>query len=226
MYVIHGIPNNNLHGVGSQTPATDMAAQARARQAREHLENRLRIKKSEIGERHRHITDMERDITQLESGVHHLLGDVKRVEGELRELENSSKKENVLSHTAHGSMDEKDRQIHRLNDEIAKLDLEVVRFKQEIAERERKLALLRDESRGYVRQKEEFRRQFELEHFSATAESSHAHNKQLDVQRLTQEMHRKEEETAHKKQELARIKHELLLREQEVMEIEAELRRS
>ena len=223
--MIQGEPSSANHGGGSEAPAGDMAAQVRARQLREHLENRLRIKKSEITERRHRTLDLERSVTQLEAESHHLEQDVKRVEGELREFEITAKKEESVSKLARTSMDDKDKEIHRLGDEGMKLEHEISRLRTEIGEKERKMAELKEESRGFVKAKEEFRRQYELEHFSANAESDHAHNKHLEVLRFSQERQRKEDEIAHKRQELSRIKQELVMREQEVMEIEGEMRR-
>jgi multidrug resistance efflux pump len=75
-----------------------------------------------------------------------------------------------------------------------------------------------------MKEKEDFRREHELDHFTARTEEGHAHEKGVRVQLLEQEKRRKEAELAHKKQQISEVKRQLIDKEQDIMQLEAQLR--
>ena len=76
-----------------------------------------------------------------------------------------------------------------------------------------------------MQEKEGYRRQHEMGHFTAKAGGEHAHEKELEAGRFKREEERKTEELARKKGERDRVKQEILMKEEEIRTLESGLRR-
>ena len=72
---------------------------------------------------------------------------------------------------------------------------------------------------------EALRQKKEIGQFSASNETTHAHDKGLQLQRFRQELLRKQNEIKRKKDDLERLKQDIRMKVQEVSEIEADLRK-
>lgn len=208
----------------SHGPEDENILRAQQSRTREHLENALRIKKIEMTEGHRKLGEIGRTVTHLEGEVHHLEEDIRRTEGELRALEADTSKEGERSKFVQMGMRDKERELRQREDEISKLEREIERLREEILAKEKKIHEIKEETRGFVRDKDELRRESELGHFTASAEASRAHDKKLQLGRYKQELMRKELDINHRKHEETQLKHELLLKEQDISGLEAELR--
>jgi chromosome segregation ATPase len=203
----------------------DAAANIHHQQARMQLENRLRVKKLEVNDRNHKAAAVEREIAHLEVEIAHDDGDIKRVEGELHQVESVARKEEGASRQAQGGIREKDTEIRHRTDEMSKLEHEIDLLRVQITDKERRIAELKEESRDVMHSKEDLRREYELGHFSANTELSHAHDKGLQLQRFRQEKMRKEHELEGRRRELADIKKDLMFKEQEVAQLQSDLRR-
>ena len=218
-------PDENKRGPSSHINGDDAANRIHHQQAKMQMENRLRIKKLEINDRNHKQGEIEREIAHLEGEVHHNEQSIKDIEREFHQLETSARKGEDVSKHAQEGIREKDTELHRRSDETAKLEHEISLLRSQIIAKEHAIAELKEETRGFMKGKEELRRTHELEHFSANTETEHAHEKGLQVQRFKQDLMRKQNEIEHKRQELVRLKQETIMREQDIAEIEAELHR-
>ncbi|OGZ16872.1 MAG: hypothetical protein A3H76_01100 [Candidatus Lloydbacteria bacterium RIFCSPLOWO2_02_FULL_54_12] len=218
------IPLGTPHSFGNAKPASQTGTPHNS-QEKMQLENRLRIKKLEIKDQERHLHDFERDISQLEGETHRAEQQVARVEGEVRSVVMGARKEEGLTKEAEQGMREKAQGIHGLHEKEEKVRREILALKREIETKEHELALLHDDERQLVKEKEDFRRQYEMEHFTARSGSEHAHEKELEAVRYEREADRKKTEIMRKKGDHDRVKQEILRKEEEVRSIETELRR-
>jgi len=217
--------DENKHGPSSHVDGDDAAGRIHHQQAKMQLENHLRVKKLEVNDRNHKQGEIEREITHLNGEVHHLEQSIKDIEREFHQLETTARKDEDVSKHAQDGIREKDTELRRRSDETVKLEHEINLLRLQIITKEHAIAELKEETRGFMKGKEELRRTHELEHFSANNEAGHAHEKGLQVQRFKQDLMRKQNEIEHKGQELARLKQETMMREQDIADIEAELRR-
>ncbi len=221
----HGAGTAGDQATQSRRAEADRADQIHKTQTRAHLENRLRIRKLDVNDRGRQVAEIEREITHINDQLHHSEMDIKRVEQEFHSLEILQKKDMGQTRVAEGGMREKEQELRRRGEDTLKLEHEIEVLKKEVEEKERKIAEIKEETRDATKKKEDFRRQYELEHFGAQTEGHHVHDKGLEIQRLRQERERKERELEHKTMELARLRKDIMFKEQEVLEIEGELKR-
>ncbi len=218
------IPIGTPHNFGSAKPASQTGTPHNS-QEKMQLENRLRIKKLEIKDQERRMHDLERDIAQLESEAEHARQHVHRVEGEVRNVAMGAKKEEGLTREAEQGMREKAQEIHGIHEKEEKIRREVLALKREIETKDHELGLLQDEERKFIKEKEDFRRKYEMEHYTAQSGSEHAHEKELEALRYGREEERKKAEIARKKGDHDRIRQDILRKEEEIRSIESDLRR-
>lgn len=193
-------------------------------QGREYIQNRLRMKRVEIDERKRKMHELERAMAHLETEIGHAREDVRRVENEIRAVHDESKKEEAMSRQADSGMREREQQLYSQHEGETKIRHEIEMLKRQIEDKERALAALREDTRDIVKQKEDYRRTYEVEHFAASAKSRHAHEKELEAGRFKQEELRKSQDLERKKREHVQLKQEVLTLEGEAAKIESELR--
>ena len=86
-------------------------------------------------------------------------------------------------------------------------------------------AAIKEDTRHLARDKEEFRRGGELEHFTVKGEEGRLHEVQVKLQLLAQERLRKENEFKHKEDMQKEIHREINFMEQEISQLEVELSR-
>lgn len=222
------IPLGTPHNFGDQKPVSPSVASGASSshnsQEKMHLENRLRIKKLEKKEEERRVLDLEREMTHLESEIEHSRQQVRRAEGEARGVLMGARREEDLTKEAEQGVREKDDELRLKREKEEKIKREITFLKQEIETKEHALGLLHEEERHLVKEKEDFRRQFEMEHFGAKAGGEHAHEKELEATRFKQEMERKVQELTRKKGERDHTKQEILRKEDEIRTIESAIR--
>ena len=192
-------------------------------QAREQLENKIRIKKSEIAIKERRIHDIDRDMRSLLEELHRIGQEEKHLSDEVHKLGDSIKHDVGASKSMEMGLRDTTTNLHRKEDEIRKLEHEIAQFKQQITEKEHAIAEIKGDTRDLARDKEEFRRGGELGHFSIKGEEEHLHERQVKLQLLSGEKLRKENEHKHKEDEQRTLHREISSREQEVMQMETEL---
>ena len=218
------IPLGMPHDFGKSKPMSQTGAAHNA-QAKMQLENRLRIKKLEARARGERLHELEREMTRLESEIEYARGQVRRVEGETRGVVVGTKKEENLSRQAGEGVHEADEALRTKRDKEAKIKHEIDLLKREIGTKEHALGLLHEEESHLMQEKEGYRRQHEMGHFTAKAGGEHAHEKELEAGRFKREEERKTEELARKKGERDRVKQEILMKEEEIRTLESGLRR-
>ncbi len=190
-----------------------------------HLENQLRTKRNEGNEKERMIHEYEREITVLQGAVHHDDMEYKRIENEVRTLTHELQNKQGTSQSTEQGLREKDQALARKRDTIGKLEQEIESLKRTMEGKQREIAEHKEEMRGLMQEKEEFRRRHELEHAGAQSESAHKHDKEIALRTLTQSKQRKEDEIARKERERDRLKHDLLTLHQDISSMEAKLAR-
>ena len=105
-------------------------------------------------------------------------------------------------------------------------NLERIRRNEQKMQLENRIRIMKNDVVSKKRiEQEDFRREHELDHFTARTEEGHAREKGVRVQLLEQEQKRKETEMNHKKQQISEIKRQLIDKEQDIMQLEAQLRR-
>ena len=109
---------------------------------------------------------------------------------------------------------ERERELRKRDDSYKNLSMRSPYSKQQIVEKNA-TAEIKEEMRKFVREKEEFRRQYEMENYSIKSGGAYSRQR-YSRQRFRQDELRKEQELEHKKQEHARLKREIMFHEQEV----------
>jgi chromosome segregation ATPase len=220
----YGTPTTNKTSPSSHAGGEDArAAQIHKDQLRTQIENKLRIKKNEILDKQRVVRDTDRDILTLEGELHHIEQDHKRLSEEMHNLENEVKHGQNISKQEEMSLREADQGLHHSQDETKKLEHEIDLLKQQITEKERKMAEIKESTRHLMKDKEDHRRTGELEHFTVKSESEHLHERAVKLQLLQQDKLRKENELKHKQQQRNDLHRDVNFKEQEVMQLESEL---
>lgn len=212
-------PNNS----GISNPKQDAADHIHQAQAREQLENKIRIKKSEIVIKERRIHDIDRDLRSLLEELHRIAQEEKHLSDEVHKFGDSIKHDVGASKTIEMGLRDTTTNLHLKEDEIRKLEREIAQFKQQIIEKEHAITEIKGDTRDLARDKEEFRRSSELGHFSIKGEEEHLHERQVKLQLLSGEKLRKENEHKHKEDEQRALHREISSREQEVMQMETNL---
>lgn len=221
------VPGTQQGGIPPMVPrkndTSDHDREARRREKAQ-LENRLRVLKIEVGDKQRLMHDHERDIRALSMSLEHVETDIKRVSEEFRRMSNAVQGVARSSRDAELGFREKDKELRNKEDEVHHLERDIHVLKQEIAEKERLIGVVKQEVAKLMKEKEDFRRNAELSHFSAKTETEHAQERSVRLQLLEQEKKRKEAERERKERLHDEIKHLVNQRQQDIMEIEARLR--
>lgn len=197
----------------------------RNREQKAQLENRLRIMKNDIVDKQRTFHVLERDVQELEMSMHHVEEETGRIGGEYKRMAQIVQKTEAESKSAANSYREKENELHRKEDEVQKYEREIQLLKTQVSERERKIVFIKQDISKLMREKEDFRRLNELDHFSAMTESEHAREKSSRIQSLAQEEKRKRAEMERKKQTMAEIRRYVIDKEQDIMQLDAQIRR-
>jgi chromosome segregation ATPase len=194
-----------------------------AQQARMQIENKLRVKKGNVLDKERVIHEIEREKRTLNEEVHHLEQETKRFTDEVRKMEQELKQGVGVTKNMEMGLRETSQTLQHKEEEMRRIEREIEQLKQQIIEKERCIAEIKEETRHLARDKEEFRRSGELEHFTSKTEEGHLHEQQIKLQLLTQEKLRKDNELKHN-EERERITHrEMNFLQQEITQLEAEL---
>ncbi len=190
-----------------------------------HLANQIRIKKAEISDSNDQKGQLEREGVHLEEGLHHVDQDVRRVEGELVQLELAANKHEGASKAAQVGVRDKDMELRRQGEKTAKLDRDINRLKQEIADRERRVAEIKAENRSLMKSKDELRRKIEIGHGGVRTKEGKAREKEVEIQRAKQDRERKKAEILHMRTARVDRFHSVADNQRETMRMETDLRR-
>lgn len=221
------VPETQQGGIPPMLPRkNDTSDRDREMRRREkaQLENRLRVLKIEVGDKQRILRDYERDIRALSMSLEHVDTDMKRVGEEFRRMSSSVQGVERSTRDASAGLREKDKELQDKQEEVHRLERDIHVLKQEIAEKERLIGVVKQDVSKLMREKEDFRRNAELSHFSAKTEAEHVQERRVRLQLLEQEKKRKETEMARKERLHDETKHLINQRQQDIMEIEARLR--
>lgn len=194
-------------------------------QLKEQLENRLRIRKGSKLDKERLIHDIDRDVVSLGSELHHIDMEEKRLSEEVRKMTQEIKQETGEKKNLDMGLRDTSQSLSRKEEEMRRLDREIEGLKHQIEEKQREIAAIKEETRHLARDKEEFRRGGELEHFTVKSEEGRLHEVQVKLQLLTQEKLRKENELKHKEDQQKVIHREINFMDQEISQLEVELQR-
>jgi len=210
-------PQNS--GANPQQAAAD---HIHAQQARQQLENKIRIKKGSLLDKQRVVHEIERSTTALQNELHHLEMDEKRLDEEVRKMSHEVKQGGGVEKNLEMGLRDTTQNLRRKEEEVRKHEKDIEQLKQQIVEKEREIAEIKDDTRNLARVKEEFRRGGELEHFTIKGEEGHLHEKEVKLQLLRQEKLRKENELKHNTDQQHTIHREMNFLEQEITALEAE----
>ncbi len=201
------------------------AERMRSQQTKMHLENRLRISKNEVLEKERTLHDIERDTRTIEMDLHRVNEDEKRLSEEVRRMSQTVRSGEGASRQSESGMRETQQELTRKEDETKKLEREIDVLKAQITEKQNAMADIKQGVSKLMREKEDFRRAHELEHFTTKSEGEHVHEREVRLTLLGQDKRRKENELAHKQQMHQQLKRDINFKEQDIAQIEAELGR-
>lgn len=213
--------HNALGGASSQDAAQRMQDQ----QTKMHLENRLRILKNQVIDKTRILHDIDRDTQALDIELHRLEQEDKRFSEEVRRMSLEVKADESASKQSESGLRETSQALHRKEDDTRKLERDIERLRVQITEKEAEIAFVKQEVSKIMKEKEDFRRAHELEHFTMKSENEHVRERQVRLTLLGQELRRKENEVAHKQQMHQELKRDLSFKEQEIMQVEIEIGR-
>lgn len=194
-------------------------------QLREQLENRLRIRKGSKLDKERLIHDIDRDVVQLGGQLHHIEMEEKRLSEEVRKMSQEIKQEVGEKKNLDMGLRDTAQSLSRKEEEMRRLDREIETLQRQIEEKKREIAAIKEDTRHLARDKEEFRRSGELEHFTVKSEEGHLHEVQVKLQLLSQDKLRKENELKHKEDQQKVIHREINFMDQEISQLEVELQR-
>lgn len=211
-------PQNS--GTNSQQSAQE---HARVQQLRATLENRLRIKKGTKIDKERLIHDIDRDAVLLEGQLHHLEMEDKRLGDEVRKMNQEIQHEAGAKKNMDMGLRDTTQTLSHKEEEIRRLDKEIDGLKRQIEEKQHEIASIKEDTRHLARDKENFRRGGELEHFTVKNEEGHLHEIQIKLQLLGQDILRKQNELKHREEQQKTIHREINFIDQEISQIEAEL---
>lgn len=179
--------------------------------------------KHELNRTH-HQATTDRDIARLDNELRNAEERIRHYEADVRQMEADARHDADTERTQTAELRKVEKEMHDLSDESVKVDREIDHIKEEMAVQSGTLAEYRGESKDLLQGKEELRRKYELEHFSANAQLLVAKEKQMQVDRFRAEFARKEAEDKEAQLEEHRMRREMLFLEQEISTIEAELR--
>lgn len=217
--------------VASVTPAVDPPPAAAVQHDEKHLEliahlaNQIRIKKSEISDSQDQRGQLERESEHMEEQLHHVDQDVRRVEGELVQFELAANKHETASKAAQLGVREKDMELKRKGEANSKLDRDINRLKQEIADRERRVIEIKNENRSLMKSKDELRRKIEIGLSGVKTKAGKAREKEVEIQRAKQDRERKKTEILHMRTARVDRFHSVTDNLREISHMETELRR-
>ena len=221
----HHSDNTNKSSPSSHLGGVDQGEMTQHLQEKRQAENHLRIKKIEVHEAKRHVEDLLRDILRLEGEIHHAEVDERRVNAEAHQLTQVIHKDTDMLKHAETGMHEVESEMRKKDDNIRKVEQEIHALQAQITEKERHIIEIKNDRREFVKQKEEFRREYELEHFTTSKENNHIHDVEGQVGRYKEEVRRKVGEKEHKQQLMAEAKSDVIRKEQELSQVESELAR-
>lgn len=206
-------------------PNGDATQRMHDQQTKLHLENRLRILKNQVIDKNRILHDIERDTQALDIELHRLEQEDKRLSEEVRRMSIDVKSDEGASKQSEAGLRETNQALQRKEDDTRKLERDIERLRMQINEKETEVATVKQEVSKLMKEKEDFRRAHELEHFTMKSENEHVRERQVRLTLLGQEVKRKENEVGHKQQMHQELKRDLSFKEQEIMQVEAELGR-
>lgn len=207
----------------SVNPQQSAQEHARVQQLRATLENRLRIKKGSKTDKERLIHEIERDTVLLEGQLHHLEMEDKRLGEEVRKMNQEIQHETGTKKNMEMGLRDTTQSLSHKEEEIRRLDKEIEGLHRQIEEKQHEIASIKEDTRHLARDKENFRRGGELEHFTVKNEEGHLHEIQIKLQLLGQDMLRKQNELKHREDQQKTIHREINFMDQEIAQIEAEL---
>ncbi len=213
------------HNAQGGASAADAAKLIHDQQNKLHFENRLRILKNHVIDKNRILRDIERDTQALDIELHRLEQEDNRLSEEVRRMSLDVKSDEGASKQSESGLRETNQALHRKEDDMRKLERDIVRLREQITEKEAGIAFVKQEVSKLMKEKEDFRRAHELEHFTLKSESEHVRERQVRLTLLGQEVKRKENEVAHKQQMRQELKRDISFKEQEIMQVETELGR-
>ncbi len=194
-------------------------------QLRAHLENTLRIRKGTKMDKERLIHEIDREVVALGNELHHIEMEEKRFGEEVRKMTQEIRAETGEKKNLDMGLRDTAQSLSRKEEKMRDLDREIVGLRRQIEEKEREIAAIKEETRHLARDKEEFRRGGELEHFTVKKEEEGLHGVQVKLQLIAQDRLRKENELKHKEDQQRTLHREINFMDQEISVIEVELSR-
>ena len=214
-------PYQNNEGRGASSG--DAAQRIHDEQTKLHLQNRLRILKNQVTDKNRILHDIERDTQALGIELHRLDQEDKRLSEEVRRMSLDVKADEGASKQSESGLRETNQTLQRKEDDMRKSERDIERLRQQITEKEAEIDFVKQEVSKLMKEKEDFRRAHELEHFTMKSENEHVRERQVRLTLLGQDVKRKENEVAHKEQVHQELKRDISLKEQEIVQVEAEI---
>ncbi len=169
--------------------------------------------------------DNLREVARLETEERSIEQEIHHAENELHVIEAAEHKYENDARTHLGEVHVKELAQHKTSEEVVRLERDVARLNSSIEVKMKENAELNAEGQVFRKGKEELRRQYELEHFSANAEFTLAKEGGVQLERFKQEFARKEEKMSRNKKMQTELKQDLMLIEQDVATLEGDLRR-
>lgn len=216
-------PHQSQGGATPHAGGNDEAQKIHDRQAKENLQNRVRIKRGEVLDRERRLHEIERETKEIENTLHHMEQDHKRLSEEHRRMEQEVKQGSSVEKHEQLELRDATQELRRREDLTRKLEHDIAELKQQIAGKEREIAEVKEETRGLMRDKEDHRRTGELEHFTVKSEGEHLHDREVKLTLLNQDIVRHQNLLTHLKMQHQELHRDINTREQDLMQLETEL---
>lgn len=187
------------------------------------IETRIHMKQNEIAEDERRKVSLEGSITRIKIEMKHTADIMARLTTEAKTLTKEAEHERVVYRHAEEGGRVQGLEIEKHNDTIKKLEQDLEVLRKMIETKEHEINDVKESLRDLVKSREDFRKEFEAESFSARAANIHIHEKDVRLHQLMIENDGKAAEVTRKENEIAHLKQGLLRKKDEVAQFQAQI---
>jgi len=202
----------------------DSTEEARKRQTRMVIENKLRAEKQRVLEKQRLIQSIQRDVEHMNILLHRKEGELARAIAEVTEEKRKTQQETQMIKKVDFEMRDLQNTLMRIQDDENRIQREIADLQRHIEEKHHQLEELKRERANLSKAREEHRQKFELGSFHSQQEQGVIHDKEMVVGRIREEIERIQREKFSKDREVQSIQQEIMRIDQEIMHLENELR--
>lgn len=187
------------------------------------IETRIHMKQNEIAEDERRKVSTEGSITRIKIEMKHTADTMARLVAEVKALTKEAERERVVYRHAEEGGRVRGLEIEKHNDAVKKLEQDLEMYRKLIEAKEHEINDVKEALRDLVKSREDFRKEFEAESFSARAANIHIHEKDVRIHQLMIENDAKAAEVKRKENEIVHLKQGLLRKKDEVTQYQAQI---